>query len=283
MFITVDIIQRRGPEHLVEFIKIYPNGAEAIEVLQNKKIANEFLHWCYQYLDFNEQEVAAYLNRMEVISSQGVFESERISNSEIVSESFGVYNSERVYGSIEINNCTYIVDSEYIDNSEQIGASSFVDNCERIIGSKNITNSEEVYDSTYVVNSEGIYRGENIVDSNGIWHSENLTGCGFCANCKDLTNSLFCQGLNGGEYFLFNKQIDKTRFDMIAKQYKKYAPEFCLTEEWTDDFGNVPAARYDYRKHFEKVTEFFWAWVKTLPGYDPSIIYSITFNPRFLT
>jgi hypothetical protein len=284
MYITIELLQKRGAcqEYLDFFAKQFPDGVEMMYMLERGHLPYYAYHWGYQHLDPDENEVAAYWKRVHVTNSEGVYESDHIDNSSFISESSQIINSENIYRSKEINNCTYISDSECVDNSKQVGISSFIDNCERIIKGKNITNSEEVYDSIYVVDSMGIYRSENVVDSNGIWDSNSITHCGFCANCKNLTNSLFCHGLVDGEYYLFNKQIDKFRFDMIAKQYKKYAPEFQLTEDWADNFGNIPAARYDYRKHFEKVTDSFWAWVQTLPGYDPSIIYSITFDPRFL-
>jgi hypothetical protein len=89
--------------------------------------------------------------------------------------------------------------------------------------------------------------------------------------------------MEGGEYMLFNKPIDKVRFDMINKQFLRYKPEITLTSEWQNNFGDLPCGHLDYRKHFEKIEESFWAWAHTLPGYNAHILYSLTFNPIFLS
>jgi hypothetical protein len=93
---------------------------------------------------------------------------------------------------------------------------------------------------------------------------------------------LFCEGINDGEYLLFNKPIDATRYQMIVKQFYRYLPEIHLTDKWKRDFGNLPHPNYDYRKHTKDIPAKFWAWVRTLPGYDASVLYSITFDPQFL-
>ena len=100
--------------------------------------------------------------------------------------------------------------------------------------------------------------------------------------CDNLKNALFCQGIKDGEYLLFNKPIDQVRYEMIAKQFKKYMPSISLTDEWKHRFGELPRVNHDFRKHTSKIPAKFWDWVKTLPGYDASIIYSLTFDPQFL-
>lgn len=241
------------------------------------------LHWCYKWLDPNEEEVAAYWKRVCVENSQGVDESDHITNSELISHSSRVDNSHNIYDSEDIASCEYIVKSKFVDSSDNVYSSDFIDNCYRILGSKNITNSNQVIDSSYVVNCHGIFECENVVDCHTIWRSKNLTNCGFCFDCQDISNALFCTKQTEGEYLLFNKKIDKTRFDMIYKQYKRYAAIWCtMAEGWPID-GNYPKKTYDYRKHIKDIPDSFYLWAKTLPGYDPMVTYSLTFNPQFLT
>ena len=33
-----------------------------------------------------------------------------------------------------------------------------------------------------------------------------------------------------------------------------------------------------FSEFFENLPDDFWQWVKTLPNYDPEILYSMTFN-----
>lgn len=284
MFITVDILQQRGVDlDLIEYISTnYPNGIEAIELI-TKDVPMSYLHECYKWLDLDKKEIDAYWQRTCVINSEGVDESDHIINSELISRSSRVDNSHNIYDSDNVTNCEYVVDSTFIDNSNNIYASDFVDCSYKILDSQNITNSNQVVDSSYVVNCHGIYECENVVDCHTIWKSKNLTNCNFCFDCQEISNALFCIQQIEGEYLLFNKKIDKTRFEMIHKQYKRYASIWCtMAEDWPIG-NNYPKKIYDYRKHIKDIPASFYAWVKTLPGYDAMIMYSLTFNPRFLT
>lgn len=284
MYITLDILQKRGAcqEALDFFAKHYPNGVEMMQAIEKAHLPDHFLHWGYQYLDPNDEEVAAYWKKIEVIDSCGIHESTRIHNSSIVSNSHDVINSEEIYKSTDVTNSNYVVASDSVYDSQFVGMSTFVDTSNRILQSKNVTDSCEVFGSKYVVQGNGIYSSDNVVNSTAIWNSNNITDCGFCFGCTNLKNSLFCEGMKDGEYLLFNKPIDAVRYQMIAKQFYKYLPEIHLTDKWKKDFGNLPRPNYDYRKHTKDITAKFWAWVFTLPGYDANILYSITFDPQFL-
>ena len=284
MFITLDILQKRGAcqEYLNFFAKHYPDGVEMLELIEKGHVPEHGLHWGYQWLDPNEEEAAAYWKRVHVTDSEGVHESSHVHNSHLVSKSSHVSDSEAVYNSKNVNKSMYISDSEFVEDSRQVGISSFVENGDRVIKGKNISDSTEVYDSEYIVQSSSVFKSYNVVNGHGIWNSKDITDCGFCANCSNLTNSLFCQGITEGNNLLFNKPIDERRLQMILRQFSKYKPQIQFTDDWADDFGNIPVATYDYRKHFSKIDASFWAWVRTLPGYDPMVLYSITFDPQFL-
>jgi hypothetical protein len=93
---------------------------------------------------------------------------------------------------------------------------------------------------------------------------------------------MFCSSEEDGEYLLSNRPIDKMRFETIAKQYRRMAPAITLAEEWPMNYS-MPHLSMDYRKHVKDISDTFWDWVQTLPGYDSRILYSLTFNPHFLT
>lgn len=285
MYITLDILQQRGAcqEALDFFAKHYPNGLEMKYAIEKGHLPETFLHWGYENLDPNEEEVAAYWNKIDVVKSQGVWESARVHNSTLIRGSHDIDDSERVYKSNNVKNSVYISTSDYVEDSQYVGNTNFAERAKYVLNCTNITDSTEVAESNYIVNSEGIYRSNNVVDSIGIWHGTNITNCGFCANCLDLEKSLFCQGQEGGKFLLFNKQIDERRFDMIYKQFIKFKPTITTTGDWTQvSYGDLPKVVVDYRAHLAKVPDSFWDWVKTLPGYDPKIVYSLTFDSRFL-
>ena len=286
MYITLDILQQRGAcqEYLDFFTRRFPDGVEMKEMIEHGHLPYHALHWGYKWLDPNQEEISAYWKKVVVENSEGIDESDHIYNSSIIVKSSQITDCQNIIDSKEITGSRDVRTSEFVDNSSFIQNSSFIDNSIRILNSKNVSNSCEVVDSTYIVNSHGVTDSSNIVEGHTIWRSSNLTNCGFCFNCTNLTNALFCLNAENNEYLLFNKPIDKVRFDMINKQFHRYAsvhPD--MTANWNEDIhGSTASKIIDYRKHTEKIPEAFWAWVRTLPGYNPDIIYSLTFNPIFL-
>lgn len=284
MFITPEILQKRGAcqEYLDFFVKRFPNGVEMLEMIEHGHMPYHALHWGYQHLDPSPEEVAAYWKKVCVVNSQGVHESDNITNSTFVATSSYITDSSNIYDSKNIVDSNFVVDGEWVEHSNHIAKSTFVDGSSKILKSVNVTNSNEVYSSNYVLNSDSVFESSNVVNSSIIWKSENITDCGFCFGCHNITNSLFCEGAVEGEYLLFNKPVDKLRFDMIMKQFKKFAIQLQLTEEWPDKMSNTPRVYYDYRKHLTKIPAEFWRWVRSLPGYGSDIMYSLTFDPQFL-
>jgi hypothetical protein len=285
MYITLDIIQKRGGcgEYLRFFEKHYPNGVEMLELIENGHVPYHGLHWGYKWLDPNEQEKEAYWRRVKVVDSEGVDESDNVTSSMLVSHSSKINQSQQIYHSKEINFSQYIVQSEFVDESKNIANSYFVNNSYDVINGKNIENSNQVVDSTYIINSHGIYSSYNITDCHAIWRSKNLTNCYFCFDCDGISKAMFCCNKQEGEYMLFNKPVDKTRFEMVQKQYKRYAlPFITLMEPWNVYNGNIPNILHDFRKHTANIPASFWEWAKTIPGYDAEVLYSLTFIPQFL-
>jgi NDP-sugar pyrophosphorylase family protein len=286
MFITLDILQKRGAcqEYLDFFQKHFPDGVDMLYMIEHGHVPYHGLHWGYKWLDPNEEEAAAYWKKVHVENSEGVDESDHIFNSSIIVKSSQITDCQCVIDSKEITGSRHVRTSEFVDGSSFIQNSSFIDNSTRVLNSKNVSDSCEIVDSTYIMNSHGITDSTNIVEGHTIWRSSNLTNCGFCFNCSNLINALFCLNAVSGEYLLFNKPIDKTRFEMINKQFRRYASAYpIMTRDWIENIHGASASKImDYRKHTENIPNAFWSWVETLPGYDPMIIYSLTFNPHFL-
>lgn len=286
MYITIDILQQRGAcqEYLDYFMKHYPDGVEMLHMIEKGHMPYHGLHWGYKWLNPNKEEIAAYWKAVHVENSEGVDESDHISNSSLIVNSSHISDSEQIVGCEEISGSREVRISKYVTNSKNIDNSSYIDDSTRILNGQNITNSSEVVDSTYIVDSNSIYESDNIVDSKLIWHSKNLTNCYFCFKCHNTSNAMFCLDQVDGEYLLFNKPIDKMRFDMIKKQFNRYATvNASMTENWSLSLHKNGAKKINnYQLHTKHIPDAFWNWVKTLPGYDPSILYSLTFNQSFL-
>lgn len=281
MYITLDILQKRGAcqEYLDFFAKRFPDGVEMLEMIEHGHLPYHGLHWGYKWLDPSPEEVAAYWKRVKVENSEGVDESDHVYNSQLVRFSSNITDSSNIDHSEQITRSTNVVKSKYVEDSTDICDSEFVERSARILHSQNINDSSEVVDSVYIINGQGIFESNNISGGHTIWKSNNLTNCGFCFNCNNISNALFCMNQENGEYLLFNKPIDKARFDMINKQFRRYAS---VASQMTDRWKQSPVKIYDYRKHTKNMPDAFWAWVKTLPGYNSDILYSLTFIPHFL-
>jgi hypothetical protein len=284
MFITVDILQKRGAcqEYLDYFQKHYPNGVEMLYMIEKAHTPIDNLFWGYDYLDPGAEEVAAYNKKLQIINSIGVYHSVNIYNSEAVSESENVENSKYIYRSFEIKNSKYISDSALIENCKYISSANFVNNSDYILNSDNINNCKNICQSNFITDSFSIFKSNNILQCNSIWNSENLTNCYFSMDCLNSKHLLFCLNLKDAEYYLFNKPIERERFEVIKKQFLHYVQDLNLAEDWDIAWDINPKLNHDYRKHTKNIPNSFWAWVKTLPGYDPMVMYSITFDPQFL-
>lgn len=286
MYVTLDILKQHGAcqEALDFFAKHYPNGTEMLPLIKKAHIPESFLHWGYLWLETTPAEKQAYFDRLKIKDSTGVYNSKNITDCFNVSDSQNVSKSSVIKHSKNVTNSKIIYNSDYIEQSEHIHNSFMVTKSNNILNGKNIVNSDEVVDSNYVLNSSGVFASDNVVDSTAIWRSKDMTNCGFCFGCTGLSNSLFCDQQSNGEYLLFNKPITKSRFTMIYQQFNSefLKPTLTLFDKSDTDVAEVKAHQ-DYRKHLDKIPLDFWTWVKTLPNYDPKIMYSITFNPIFLT
>ena len=64
-------------------------------------------------------------------------------------------------------------------------------------------------------------------------------------------------------------------------QFRKYIT-LPLRMVYTNNENLVSTQVNNFSKFFEDLPNDFWQWVKTLPNYDPEILYSMTFNPTLL-
>ena len=146
MFITVDTLIKHAAfaGDVEEFIGIYPDGADALTVINDKKINLDFLHWIFEYLELNETEEKAYWKKIKVTDSIGVYQSYHVENSSMVSKSRVVWGSNIVYDSKEVRASAIILNSQFIEESLSVANSSFVERGTYILNSTNITDSKEV-------------------------------------------------------------------------------------------------------------------------------------------
>ena len=287
MFLTVDVLRQYqayddGVKYIEEF---YPNGAELIDIIRDSHTSKDFLHWSRRFLTMNDEELVAYCEACGIVNSDGfwnsqdVVDSRNIINSKVVQLSQNVFNSEEVSDSIDI------VGSKIVSNSKQVFASSFVDNCKRIHSGENINGSTNICKSQMVSNSHDIISSTNIFNSSKLVECENATNAHFCRSCIGITNSLFCVDIKDAEYHIFNKPVDKNRYEMILSQYNRFIQEgLNLVEEWPEGIlvSTSPKVITRFDKNFETLTQKSIDWIKTLPGYDATFFYKLTLLSQIL-
>lgn len=287
MLITADLLRKydackQGIKYIERF---YPNGIEMIDVIRDKHINKDFLHWGREYLTHNEEELAAYCVSCNIINTEGYWYSQDVKDSKIVIKSKEVTDSISIFESTEIVNCSDIVNSDNTTNSKQIFYSSMIDDCQKVFRGINIVESINICNSTMVARSKNIIDSSNIFDSSEIVKCNTVTNSHFCQNCVNIENCLFCEGLENAQYHIFNKPVDEGRYKMIEKQYLKYLTELLsFIREWPENLvvGTFVAPTRKFDDWYHPISEKFWKWVRTLPGYDPMILYNITMIPEFL-
>ena len=122
-------------------------------------------------------------------------------------------------------------------------------------------------------------------DSCEIIKCDALDNCHFCLDCADSTNLMFCKDIGNIDYQIFNKPVTKRQFDLFVRQYKEFMfYSLAFTKNWPNfsAIAESPVIESNFKLWYERIPDTFWQWVRTLPGYDPTILYTITMNENFL-
>lgn len=287
MFLTLEKLYKyeANDQDIKTFQLFYPNGAELIDVINDGNFTKEFLHWCREHFSMNSNELDKYYLICNIIQTEGFWYSQETYNTKYVINSQNVYDSISVFDSEDVTKSIDIVNSENIESSSQIFYSSIIDNCEKIYKGNNITESKNICNSTMVACSTSVIDSFNVFDSSEIINCVSVSNSHFCKDCKDIKHCMFCTELQGAEYYIFNTPIEKTHYEMIEKQYKKYLTELLtFVRDWPSNLAvnthNIPTKKFDDWYH--PISEKFWKWARTLPGYDSMLLYRITMLPEIL-
>lgn len=287
MFLTANLLRtydacEQGIKYMERF---YPYGAEMIDIIRDIHISKEFLHWGRENLSHNEEELAAYCEACHIVNSDGFWYSCNVLHSSIVIRSNNVTQSGRVFYSADVDNSFDIVNSDTILTSKQVFESSMVTEGLLIAHCHNVIQSENICFSTMVFDSINVYDSKNIFNSSEIIKCEDVTDSYFCQECKNIKHCMFCVGLEDAEYYLFNKPVDKNRFELFLQQYKRFMQDhLAFAPSWPKnmiaDCAVSITPKFD--EWYKPISEKFWKWAETLPGFDPMLLYNITMNSQFL-
>lgn len=295
MYITKETLIRHGAcgQGLKWFERTFPNGAELMDVINHKYADRHTLHWGFANLTTTEEEQAAYRAKLNIDCDENnytIYESDNIHNSKYVTHSSRIFDSSYIFNCEEITRSDDILQSQNVEDSSLVYDSEFVYNSHHILKCKNVTNSHEIVCSDYVIESHHIMQAAAVKRSAWVtdFHfglTKQITDSYFISRGQNLEHCMFCYGLDNKKYHIFNKEVSPEEFEVIHRQLfsilKDWQPEFVVDDEWPEQQIPLDAPRVQRNiiKQFANLPDKFWRWVMTLPGYDPAILYAITYQP----
>lgn len=219
----------------------------------------------------------------DFVGCSNYYNCQNIQDSNYVVNSNGVDFSSFVHNSTDISHSSDVYKSDDVTNSNQVFESQFIYSSDRIFGVTNADNCVNVLISKGIYNSVNIYACSNIMGSRELRHCEDVSFSYFCADSKNLKDCMFCVGLEDKEYHIFNQPVTKEKFDIILKQYLHLMDNVeldYLREQWPRDMliPELPNPFAYHNKHYLQLNDKFWRWARSVPGYNPDLLYQITLN-----
>lgn len=297
MFLTQEILEQHKAcdNGKAWFKRHFSEGGELTDVMLHKYATAEFLHWGYTHLPTTKEEQAIYWKKLNIECEdlETIYKCDNIKNSKWIARSSFVTDSEFVFSSKNVESSNNISSSNDVNDSHQIFGSDFIYSSERVLMSKNVTEGHNIVNSDYVVNSHSIMNSAAVTNSAFVnsWSSgstKQIKNCRFIMDCINLKNSLFCHKISDGEYLIFNKQVEAADYELVVKQLDKilqnYETQLITTKEWPSNTIplDTPTIQRNVLKQYIGLPASFWRWVQTLPWYDPTVLYAITYNRELL-
>lgn len=285
MFVNNEILEKYGAcASGKEFInRLYPNGVEILDLLDNKHVPVEILHWGAKFLPVSEEELRKYeqyicvqnstncLESEKVFSSKNIYKSKNIDNSEFIKYSRDISNSKKITNSVDI------FESSYVNNSEKIEYST------KIINSKSISNCINIINSSDISNSNNLSKCYSLKYCNTVLKSDFCELVGFSSFLTGCSKMLFCTSLTSESLMLFNKPISLYNFNEIYENFlymiQNEDINLILDDNNSSYFNGLANTKIEV---IFNVSDNFINWIKTLPNYDNFIMYQITLNPIWL-
>jgi hypothetical protein len=295
MYITKETLLKYGAcgFGLKWFERNFPNGGELIDVINHPKIDRHSLHWGYTNLITTETELEAYYKKLKITNNEHINTitySDNVQDSLFVSRSSYVEKSNFVFSSEDIVDSSNISSSKVVQRSKNVFNSEFVYDSNQIYDGKNINNSYNIISANYIINSENVVNAASVINSKMVVDlvpngTKQIKNSAFISHCSNLDHCLFCQCINNGEYLVFNKPVSAEEYDIIVTQLNNMLSnvELDLTlNGWPKEQIplDTPIINRNFGECFSILPDKFWRWVKTLPNYDPMILYGITYNLR---
>lgn len=290
MFLTNEILAEYDPciEGKDWFARIFPNGAELIDVIHTRHVPPSFLHWGRLYLPTNEEERRAYDEVLHITNSTNVFQCDNIDNCDMITDTTHAVNSRYIYRCEDIEDSEDVAVSKKVRQSKHISNSLSIYSSEKCVQTNNAKDSFNISTSTFVINSHDIFQSNLITNGSFIFNSKNVSDSAFIGYGRNLEHCLFCYDNENQKYALFNQPVSEVQWNFIYEELQDLTKDLhlCLFEEWDpEDCAHTEEIHRSHKKMFEAFgdkMDRFVNWVVHLPYYNADIAYKITFIPYFL-
>lgn len=276
MFVNEEILKKYDPCDVgLRFMrKFYPDGVEVINLLDNQHVPLDILHWGAENLPVSNEEMNKYYEVCKIYNSKNCHESKEVEHSSYI------YKSEKIFSSKKITKSKNVRYSEDVSYSKNISNSLMVVHSSNIEKSKFVNFGININNSFYISNSTDVNFSSNIKESISLerchiaWKIRDCEDVIFSSFIEKGRQLLFCSNLSCENLKCFNKPIDKKNYDEIKSEL--------LTKLVEEKEKNLERYRDPNPTSIFKLSEKFYKWVKTLPGYDEFIMYQITFDKKWL-
>lgn len=286
MKIKLDKIKKKGYTEDLYFLK---DGEEFIDYLCRAEVGSrserDFIYWAYLHLNYDDNEFDKMREVLDIDTSNYVFESFKIFNSQFVCHSQDVYNSKLIYSCDGVKDSICAKNSKTIINSYNIITGLNIAYSSYTISSINIKDSADVYRCQDCDSCYGITDSIGLKDCMGVYRSENCTYTYYSQNLKNCKYCLFCDGLVDKEFHIFNREVDRKDFFIIFSIFSDYMTRQNLQNVKVFKTENnslsyeVGAKMINFYKNF---SDIIVQKIKELPYYNAKIAFDITLNNKFL-
>ena len=273
MKITLETLKQFNTcEEGIDFMeKNYPNGATAIQIMEDGKADLDMLHFGYKYFPLDKEDIQCYKRICHIDdATRFCWYSRDISNSDVVVNSTNVINSKYIQNSDDVQNSNEVANSTNIKRSDNILHSRNVSDSLVVVYSTDISDSMQVQYSKHVDWSKCITHSAFVKDCDYIYKSERVSECfcsGFLKNCR---HCLFCSNLCDAEYYIFNEKVSPDVYEQWAEALLEQlsVENGCMIE--IDPKQYNPIDKYKITTRFDCVfnglSDVFYGWVGTVPG-----------------
>lgn len=294
MFLSNEILKKYNACELglKWFDRHYPDGVELMDFLDNARVfvgpdskILELLYWGYRILPYDEREKEKYREILDIDTSEQVFESFNVINSEKVIRSHDIYNSKHIEDSTRITKSFGVHRSHDIQDSMGILNSYSIWNSNWVSMSSNVKNSYDIQACSNIVLSGNSAWSDNITRCRGLFYSNDCQEVYYSQNMNNCHHCLFCKDLENASFMIFNNPVTEKDFfvifELVQKPFIIHTIPIANWHKKEDTyFGYTWKGLVSPSKIYSEVPQSGFDFLSTLPNYNSWMMYQLTLNSK---